>query len=112
MRDRVPPRIVPPAKLTDYLLRLDHPVGGSKAAFFQALGFSDSHLDVITAALIAHPDHNPVAEIERDRWGTRCVVRCRIRTPDGRDPCILTVWIVPPNETDVRLVTAYPDELR
>ncbi len=36
-------------------------------------------------------------------------VRCRIRTPDGRDPRILTVWIVPPGEHEARLVTAYPD---
>lgn len=110
MSDDVPPRIVPSAKLTDYLLRLDHPVGGSKAAFFQAFGFSAAHLDIITAALIAHPDHNPVAEMEHGRWGTKYVVRCRIRTPDGRDPCVLTVWIVPPDQTDARLVTAYPDE--
>ena len=106
----VPPRIVPVAKLTDYLLRPDHPAGGSKAAFFQAFGFSPTRLDIITAALIAHPDHNPVADTERSWWGTKYIVRCRIRTPDGRDPCILTVWIVPSGEADARLVTAYPDD--
>jgi filamentous hemagglutinin len=108
----VPPRSVPPSKLTDYLLRPDHPVGGSKAAFFQAFGFSLDRPDIITAAFIAHPDRNPVADTEHSRWGVKYTVRCRVRTPDGRDPCILTVWIVPTGERGARLVTAYPDDGR
>jgi hypothetical protein len=105
----VPARFVPPAKLTGYLLCADHPVGGAKAAYFRAFGFSPDRLDIMTAALTAHPDENPVSDVEHSHWGQRYIVRCRIWTPDGRDPCILTVWIVPSGEDRARLFTAYPD---
>jgi len=104
----VPPRTVPQAKLTDYLLNPAHPAGGPKATFFHAFGFSAERLDVMRAALAAHPDCNPVDEMHLDRWGTRYVVRCSVETPDGRNPCILTVWIVPPGQDQAQLVTAYP----
>lgn len=104
------PRIVPPAKLTDYLLDPDHPAGGPKAAFFRRFGFSIDRPDVMIAALIAHPDRNPVEATHLDQWGMRYTVRCRIETPDRRDPCILTVWILPPGHGEARLVTAYPAE--
>jgi hypothetical protein len=106
----VPPRIVPPAKLTDYLLRPDHPVGGSKAAFFQAFGFTRERPAIMAAALVDHPERNPVSAVETGPWGVKYIVRCHLRTPDGRDPCILSVWIVTPGSALARLVTAYPNE--
>jgi hypothetical protein len=37
----------------------------------------------------------------------KVMVRCRLRTPDGSDPCILTVWMV--EDTGMpRLMTAFP----
>lgn len=110
MSPPVPPRIVPPAKLTDYLLKADHPAGGPKAAFFRAFGFGLDRLDAMADALAEHPDRNPTAAVEGSLWGVKYTVQCRIRTPDGRDPCILTVWIVPPGDDVARLVTAYPHE--
>ena len=76
--------------------------------FFRAFGFSGDRLDVMIAALIAHPDLNPVERVRTDQWGTRYVARCNVESPDGRNPCILTVWIVPPGQVDATLVTAYP----
>lgn len=105
-----PPRIVPPAKLTDYLLQPDHPVGASKAAFFQAFGFTLGQPEIMAAALVDHPERNPVSGVEAGTWGVKYTVRCHIRTPDGRDPCILSVWIVPPGSDLARLVTAYPND--
>ena len=104
----VPARTVPQAKLTGYLLNSEHEVGGPKAVFFQGFGFSIDELHVMTAALTAHPDHNPVEVEIRNEWGITYVVRCSLKTPDGRDPCIRTVWIVPPGRSHARLVTAYP----
>ena len=104
----VPDRIVPPTKLTEYLLDPTHPAGGAKAAFFRAFGFSAERLGAMRAALVAHPDRNRVEDVRRDRWGTRYVVRCSLETPDGRNPCVLSVWIVPPDQEQARLVTAYP----
>ncbi len=110
MSSGVPPRIVPPAKLTDYLLRADHPVGGAKAAFFRSFGFALDRPDVLADALADHPERNPVAGTETSAWGMKYLVRCTIRTPDGRDPCVLSVWFVPPGSNLARLVTAYPND--
>jgi hypothetical protein len=104
----VPPRIVPLTKLSEYLLNPEHRAGGPKSVFFRAFGFSGDRLDVMIAALIAHPDLNPVEQVRTDQWGTRYVARCNVESPDGRNPCILTVWIVPPGQVDATLVTAYP----
>lgn len=103
-----PPRIVPPGKVSDYLLNLDHEVGGAKAMFFQHFGFSRDEVDVLTAALIGHPDRNGIEDTTSNRWGTTHVVRCSVVSPDGRNPCIRSVWIVLPGESSARLVTAYP----
>ena len=42
------------AKLTDYLLNPDHPVGGDKAAFLDRFGFRREAWPVLEAALLAH----------------------------------------------------------
>lgn len=94
--------------MTGYLLDPDHPVGGAKAAFFQGFGFSERAWPIFEAALTEHPHRNPVESVRRDRWGIRYAVRCTVRTPDGRDPCIVSVWIVPPDQEEAVFVTAYP----
>lgn len=43
--------VVQHEKLTTYLLALSHPVGGSKARFFRAHGFSDENVDLLTERL-------------------------------------------------------------
>ncbi|WP_091928306.1 DUF6883 domain-containing protein [Methylobacterium sp. yr668] len=108
MTTPVPPRTVPPAKITGYLLKPDHPIGGPKSVFFRSFGFSLDQSDVMAVALIAHADRNPVIDTPTDQWGMKYIVRCHVQTPDGRNPCIITVWIVPRGETEARLVTAYP----
>ncbi len=41
-----------------------------------------------------------------DAYGEKRVYRCSIITPDGRDPCIRTVWQL--RSGDYWPVTAYP----
>jgi hypothetical protein len=35
-------------------------------------------------------------------------LKCEIKTPDERNPCIVTVWIVENGQEVPKLVTAYP----
>ena len=95
------------AKIVGYLLNAAHPQNGGRAAFFAAFGFAIDRWQVLRAALRMHPTANHVADVERSPHGIKYVVRCSTETPDGRDPCVTTIWIVdvigPP-----RLVTAYP----
>lgn len=91
-------------KVAAYLLDLDHPDGGPKARFFRAFGFDEATLE---EALMRHPELHPVDATLLGRHGRKYVIRCSLPSPDGRDPCILSVWIL---RTDgvPDLVTAYP----
>ena len=101
-------RSIAPDKIFEYLLNLEHRVGGPKARFFLGFGFALEQWQRFAAALHDHPKANPVEEIETP-FGTKHVVRCNVETPDGRNPCIITVWMQEQNEA-ARLVTAYPAE--
>lgn len=94
-------------KAGDYLLDVNHRDGGAKARFFLARGFSASGWQAFVDAIARHPVDNPIQETEATEFGVKVMVRCRLRTPDGTDPCILTVWMVE-DAGAPRLVTAYP----
>jgi hypothetical protein len=94
-------------KIRQYLLKIDHPIGGAKARFLLARGFSLIGWQELGSALREHPVTNPIESEQETKFGRKLTVRCRISTPDGTDPCIRTVWMVEPG-TPPRLVTAYP----
>ena len=98
---------VPEAKISDYLLDPSHPVGGPKAKFFMSFGFSRRDSPAMAAALADHPLRNAIEETIPTRHGSKHVVRCSIATPDGRNPCIVTVWMKE-GDAPAQFVTAYP----
>lgn len=105
--------IVPKAKITDCLLDVDHAVGGSKARFFLSMGFSLAAWEHLAQALRERAARNPLMEAKPSGYGTVHVVRCSIVTPNGRDPCIRSIWMGTGVAGGVvRLVTAYPDAER
>jgi len=101
-------RLVSEAKVCDYLLNADHPVGKAKATYFSHFGFEADHHVTLLKALLAHPDENTVVEVRANAYGVSSIVECRLQTPDGRDPCIRSVWFLETGSTIQRLVTAYP----
>jgi hypothetical protein len=96
------------AKVLDYLLALDHPVGGPKARFFLNRGFNREEWAAFAAALLSHARANRIANSRTDTWGTRYTVDCSIITPDETNPCIRVVWQVTPEDPSPRLITAHP----
>ena len=96
------------AKVTGYLLNDSHRDGGPKSRFFQAFGFTLSEWPVLRGALSQHPARNPVKKITDTPFGAKYEVACRLQTPDGRDPCIVTIWQSEAGVGEPRLVTAYP----
>lgn len=100
--------LIDATKLTEYLLSSSHPVGKAKAKFFKAFGFSVEAADQMKDALLQHGKTRPVVEQTESAYGVKYVVECDIETPDTRNPCIRTVWIVEAGQTSPRLVTAYP----
>jgi len=98
------------SKVVEYLLSRNHPDGGSKARFFERFGFRLSEWMVLAASLKEHGQINPVVNVVETGHGRRYSVDGPIRSPDGRDPAIRTVWIVEPGVDVPRLITAYPLE--
>lgn len=99
---------IEPRKITAYLLNLDHPDGGSKAAFFLRFGFDASQPRALAAALRVHARSYPVARLQKTKLGTSYVIEGSLQTPDGRNPDVRTVWLIEAEETAPRLITAVP----
>jgi len=99
---------VPRVKIVDYLLSPVHPAGRGKAAFFRRVGFSPKAWAVLADALKGHAAKNDVRKREDSPFGTRYTVEGPLRSPDGRDPAVRSVWFVEKDGTEPRLVTAYP----
>jgi len=99
--------VVPPAKVRDYLLDASHPKNGGKAAFFERFGFSRAAFLTLADALRFHPIRNPLLETAPFEFGMKYVVRCSLLSPDGRNPCAQSIWIVEADDPP-RLVSDYP----
>lgn len=95
------------AKITQYLLAPSHPIGGSKAKFFLSFGFSQANFTVLKYMLLAHPRTNIVKAQTTTAYGEKYLVSCSLMTPDGRNPCVVSVWIIEPPDPNPRFVTAY-----
>jgi len=58
-------------------------------------------------ALLDHPRTNSVTKRITTPFGEKYEVSCSLVTPDGPNPCIVSVWIIEPPDPNPRLVTAY-----
>ncbi len=95
-------------KLTDYLLSLEHPKGKDKAVFFMRFGFTSEQHAVLADSLKKHALTQPVIEAKTSEYGVKYILKCTCETPDSRNPCIKSVWIVEDGNVSPRLITAYP----
>ena len=86
--------VVPRGKVEDYLLNLEHPIGGGKAKFFARFGFCRERWEELAGALRGHAQENPVAASSQDADGVTYVIEGGIKTPSGRQPRVRSVWLV------------------
>jgi len=95
-------------KITEYLLNPRHRYGGSKARFFFEFGFHTDEWEVLAEALRQHGQNHEVRFTRETSWGPRYEIDGELKTPDGRQPGIRTVWQLDEGEIAPRLITAYP----
>lgn len=100
--------IVVDKKITDYLLSDSHEIGKHKAEFFKRFGFDKSNIDTFKKSLIQHSFDREIEKSETTNYGEKYELKCEFTTPDARNPCILTVWIIEIGKENPRLITAYP----
>jgi hypothetical protein len=101
-------RAIDIAKISAYLLNARHPVGAAKAAFFFGFGFQEGEPERLRDAIMTHPVDNQVISTVTTPFGAKYVVQCMLNTPDGRNPCIRSIWVIEAIGMTPRLVTAYP----
>jgi len=102
--------IVQQAKVCDYLLSMNHPIGRFKAAFFGALGYTIEHWERLQADLLQLAQSGKAVPGQRSLYGQKYEVRGTLVGPSGRRGDLVTVWIVLHGETYPQLVTAFPGE--
>jgi len=100
--------IVPRGKVEDYLLNLEHPIGGGKAKFFNHFGFQRERWEELAAALLRHAEENPITEALTDADGITYVIQGGLMTPLGRQPRVRAIWLVETGGLAPRFITAYP----
>lgn len=89
-------------------MNVDHPKGGPKARFFLAFGFDRARPEVMAEALITHfTDGDRMLRAQAAAGTHRLIVEAPMRTPDGRNPRIRTVWQLQEGLA-WRLITAVP----
>lgn len=108
-RDLVTTFTVGAAKLSRYLLDLDHVRGGAKAAFFVGHGFSPATPADLRYALLQHGRDAVLAGVRRDAFGLIFEVDGGVMTPRGKVMRIRSVWSIKDGSEHVaELVTAFP----
>ena len=103
--DRV---LVEHAKVTDYLLSFDHPVGHHKARFFVALGFEVARPHELTDALRDVGRNGTVTSRVETQFGEKYIVDGTMTSPIGRTARVRTVWMVLADQGAPRFVTVFP----
>lgn len=103
--------LVERAKITEYLLNVEHRNGASKARFFAGFGFELRAWETLANALREHGQSYEVSRTRQTLWGPRYEIEGELSTPDGRRPSIRTVWQLDDGEIAPRLITAYPLEV-
>ena len=100
------------AKVQDYLLSREHPVGRSKARFFESLGFTRAEWPALQSALLQLGRDGDAELAAASVFGQKYVVRGIIQGPTDETALVVTVWIILTGETRPRFITAHPGTLR
>lgn len=100
--------IVEDAKVRDYLLATDHPIGRFKARIFVALGYHRDHWERLRDDLLIAARTGDAAPARSLGSGQRWTVTSDFRGPAGRALPIVSVWLIPSDADLPRLITAYP----
>jgi hypothetical protein len=100
--------IIDDRKITDYLLSETHETGKHKANFFKRFGFDLTDIETFRDALLNHSFEREIEGNKKTPFGKKYKLKCEFKTPDERNPCIVTVWIIENGEESPKFITAYP----
>ena len=99
--------VVEERKITEYLLSFTSPDGRTKAEFFTRFGFQSDEWEVFAEMLRSHCLEHEVYEFSETGRGVKYVIIGTVRTPDGRNPNIKSIWQIDHGADFPRLISAY-----
>jgi hypothetical protein len=102
--------LIAPARMRDYLLNPEHPVGRAKARFFTSLGFTREGWAELHAALLGHAALGETQAVIPTPFGQKYLIGDTIEGPIGTKAGVVAVWILGEPADGPRFVTAYPGE--
>ena len=99
--------VIPPSKLTDYLLNENHPTQPGHAVLFRTLlGIDITNGHLLRDALLHAAANQPAVVGERSAHGQKYEVRFSM-TGHGGAYTILSIWIIAAGDDIPRLATAF-----
>ena len=96
-------------KISDYLLNVNHPDGGTKAKLLISLGFDINNASVLENMITKHATGNDVSKVIATPFGEKFLVEGIIETPSGKFLQIRSVWVKESKEELLKFVTLYPN---
>jgi hypothetical protein len=100
--------IIEPAKLRDYLLSTEHPVGRFKARFFRGLGYTRENWEILRDDLLRLAAAGEVTVGQPGAHGQKYEVSGSLVGPNGRGALVVSIWLIRTHLDAPRFVTAYP----
>jgi uncharacterized protein DUF6883 len=98
--------IVDDAKVRDFLLSLEHPVGRFKARVFLAAGYQRSAWQRLRDDLLAMATVIDVKPTHTDQFGRRFAGVGAQNAPSGNPLLVVAVWLISSEAAGPRLITA------
>ena len=89
-------------------MSIPHPIGGDKAAFFIAVGYSPDDWTRLRDDLLSIAHGGQTVSEDSTAFGQKYVRDGVIETPTGRMIGLRTIWISDEPDDPPRLITAYP----
>lgn len=101
--------VIEPAKLTEYLLNIEHKHGGAKAKLLLQCGYSLDNWQQLEIDIRKFHLAVDVNLIKETPYGIRYEIRANILTPSNRLLLVKTVWQIDRGTDFPRLITLVPD---
>ena len=104
--------VISESKIQNYILSNTHPIGRTKAAFFNSVGFNIENEDFLANELKKLIDNSDIDMLIENNFGKKYIVGGSINSPTGINVEITTVWFIEKDNTIPYFVTAYPKRKR
>lgn len=99
---------IQPAKLRHYLLSETHEQVAGKANFLRLMGFNESNIHALEAALLAIAQTEEVIKVTDTPYGVKYTIYGTMAAPVGKIVRMVTVWMIDEGSINPRFITAYP----